>query len=50
MQWWLGSKLGFDCTRAFPREEKDDRVAYKKVSLEKYDIAFADAHKQERNR
>jgi 2,5-furandicarboxylate decarboxylase 1 len=46
----LGSKLGFDCTRAFPHEEKDDRVAYKNVSLDKYDIAFADADKQERNR
>lgn len=30
---YLGAKVGFDCTRPFPRSDKDDRVAFKDVKL-----------------
>ena len=36
----IGTKLGFDCTRAHPHEEKDERVSYRDVSLGDYDISF----------
>lgn len=36
----LGTKVGFDCTRAHPHEEKDDRVSYREVSLGDYDISY----------
>jgi len=35
-----GTKIGFDCTRPFPHREKDDRVSYKDVALESYDIRY----------
>ena len=36
----MGTKVGFDCTRALPHEEKDDRIAYRPVDLAKYDIDY----------
>lgn len=33
---YLGTKVGFDCIRPFPRHAKDDRVAFKEVRLEDY--------------
>ncbi len=36
----VGTKVGFDCTRAHPHEEKDDRVSYRDVSLTDYKISY----------
>ena len=36
----LGSKIGFDCTRAFPHQEKDDRVTFRDVNLDDHEIAY----------
>ncbi|MBZ0218312.1 MAG: UbiD family decarboxylase [Fimbriimonadaceae bacterium] len=36
----MGTKVGFDCTRAIPHREKDDRVSYKQVSLDDYNIKY----------
>ena len=35
---YLGTKVGFDCTRPFPPAEIDDRTAYRAVSLEDYKL------------
>ncbi|MDP6174998.1 MAG: UbiD family decarboxylase, partial [Rhodospirillales bacterium] len=40
----IGTKIGFDCTRAFPHEEKDDRVTFQEVSLADYKIEYAAKH------
>ncbi len=36
----LGTKVGFDCTRAFPHQPKDDRVAFQDVTLSDYKITY----------
>lgn len=36
---YLGTKVGFDATRSFPFEGKHERITYKNVSLEDFEIA-----------
>lgn len=36
----LGTKVGFDCTRAFPHQPQDDRVAFQELSLGDYKITY----------
>ncbi len=35
---YLGTKIGFDCTRPFPYKSEHDRAAYKQVALEDYEL------------
>jgi 2,5-furandicarboxylate decarboxylase 1 len=37
---YLGSKLGFDATRPFPRKPEYDRAAYKKADTSHHQIAI----------
>jgi 2,5-furandicarboxylate decarboxylase 1 len=37
---YLGTKVGFDCTRPFPHSYEYDRASYKQVDLAAYDIAM----------
>ncbi len=40
---YLGPKVGFDATQPFPKRPEYERVAFKHVALEAYDVAGADA-------
>jgi 2,5-furandicarboxylate decarboxylase 1 len=37
---YLGAKVGFDATRAFPHRYEHERAFYKKVALDKHDIVM----------